>query len=173
MARGTRFGFLLPMGSYGDCARVANKAESLKIDSLWVYDDLHGFPREEVLDPLTTWAAMAQATKSAKLGSCVIAIQRHHPVTLSKALASIDWISGGRAIVGIGAGGFDENYGFPESAKPVGRMVEAIEVMKALWAQDRVDYAGLYYKLKGASLAPKPLQKPHPPIWLGANSPGT
>jgi len=168
-----KFGFLLPMSSYKDCLGAALEAERLGFNSVWVYDDLHGFPSGGVLDSLTAWAAVAQATKKIAIGSCVIAIQRYHPVTLSKALTTIDWVSNGRIVVGIGAGGFVENYGFPALSKPVRRMVEAIEVMKALWTRNGVDYEGLYFKIEGASLVPKPLQKPHPPIWLGANSPRT
>ncbi|MGQ9515464.1 MAG: LLM class flavin-dependent oxidoreductase [Thermoproteota archaeon] len=173
LAGRANFGFLLPMNSYEDCLSAALEAENLDINSLWVYDDLHGFPHEEVLEPLTTWSFIAQATSKVTIGSCVIAIQRHHPVTLSKALVTIDWISKGRIICGIGAGGSEENYSFPPPSKPVKRMSEAIEIMKALWTRDSVDYAGEYYRLSGARLVPKPLQKPHPPIWLGANSPET
>jgi len=173
MARTAKFGFLLPMGSYPRCLKVALKAEDLKLGSLWVYDDLHGFPHEEVLDPFTVWAAIAQATRKITLGSSVIAIQRHHPVTLSKALATIDWVSGGRTICGIGAGGADASYSFTAVPTPVRRMAEAIQVMKSLWTEDSTNYAGTYYKIANARLVPRPLQKPHPPIWLGANHPRT
>jgi len=168
-----KFGFFLPMGSYRDSVKAATIAESLQLDSIWVYDDLHGFPYEEVLEPLTIWAAVAQATKRISLGSGVIAIQRHHPVTLSKALATVDHISGGRIICGIGAGGSDASYGFPAVPMPALRMKEAIEVMKSLWTEERTNYTGTYYEISDARLVPKPLQKPHPPIWLGANNPRT
>jgi len=173
MARRAKFGFLLPMVSYQRCLNAALKAEGLGLDSLWVYDDLHGFPHEDVLDTFTAWAAIAQATRKIALGSSVIAIQRHHPVTLSKAIATIDWISGGRAICGIGAGGADASYGFPDVPTPVRRMSEAIEVMKSLWTGDVTNFAGTYYTVTSARLVPRPLQRPHPPIWLGANHPKT
>jgi len=171
--RMAKFGFLLPMGSYQSCLKVAHKAEGLGLDSLWVYDDLHGFPHEDVMETFTVWAAIAQATRKIALGSSVIAIQRHHPVTLSKALATIDWISGGRTICGIGAGGSDASYGFPAVPTPVHRMAEAIEVMKSLWTEGGTNYTGNYYEIANAKLTPRPLQKPHPPIWLGANHPKT
>jgi len=173
MARMTKFGFLLPMGSYQRCLKVALRAEGLGLDSLWVYDDLHGFPHEEVLEPFTVWAAIAQATRKITLGSSVIAIQRHHPVTMSKALATIDRISGGRIVCGMGAGGAEASYGFPAVPTPVRRMAEAIEVMRSLWTEDSTNYSGTYYKIANARLVPKPIQKPHPPIWLGANHPKT
>jgi len=173
LARKAKFGFLLPMGSHQRCLEVAHKAEGLGLDSLWVYDDLHGFPHEEVLETFTTWAAIAQATRRIALGSSVIAIQRHHPVTLSKALATLDWISGGRVICGIGAGGADASYGFPAVPMPVRRMAESIQVMKSLWTEDVTNYVGANYRIANARLVPKPLQRPHPPIWIGANHPGT
>lgn len=173
MTKKAKFGFLLPMGSYRTCLSAALMAERLQLDSAWIYDDLHGFPHGGSLEPLTAWSMMAQATRRISLGSCVIAIQRHHPVTLSRALSTIDLISGGRTICGIGAGGSEADYGFPAVSQPVRRMVEAIDVMRSLWEGDKTDYAGSYYKIKGAHLTPKPLQRPHPPIWLAANSPRT
>jgi alkanesulfonate monooxygenase len=131
--------------------------------------------RNAPLEAYTTLAAVASWTSRVKLGTEVTPMTMRPPPLLAKMTSTLDVLSNGRFILGAGAGWF------PEEFKSFGliwyrldhrfeAMYESIDVVTRLWTQDVVDYDGLYYKLKQARLFPKPLQKPHPPIWIGGQS---
>jgi alkanesulfonate monooxygenase SsuD/methylene tetrahydromethanopterin reductase-like flavin-dependent oxidoreductase (luciferase family) len=113
-------------------------------------------------------------TKDVRLGTSVTNIQTRHPAILAQTISTLDHISNGRVITGIGSGEAMsiEPFGIPWD-KPVSRMEEAINVMIKLWTEKSVDFDGEFFKLKGAFLDPKPIQKPYPPLWIAANSPRT
>jgi len=114
----------------------------------------------------------AALTSRIHLGNAVFLINLRNPIHLAKSLASLDQLSLGRLIVGVGLGGVTrlyEAYGL-SSERKVGRFLEALTLMKRLWTEDNLDFEGKFWQLKKASLWPRPFQQPHPPIWFGANA---
>ena len=150
-------------------------AEELGYDSIWVYDHFHNVPRpahEAVFECWTTMAAISQRTSRVRLGQMVGCNAYREPSVLAKITASVDVISGGRLDWGIGAGWYEnefKGYGFefPEPKVRIGMLREAVEIVKAMWTEPEVTYEGRYYQLHRAHNDPKPLQQPHPPIWIG------
>jgi F420-dependent oxidoreductase-like protein len=154
---------------------IAVLAEQLGYDSVWVYDHFHNVPRpvnEAVFECWTTIAAISQRTSRVRLGQMVGCNSYRNPSLLAKITSTIDVISGGRLDWGIGAGWYDheyKGYGFDFDAPKVriGKMREAVEIVRSMWTQAHTIYEGRYYNLQGAQCDPKPLQDPHPPIWIG------
>lgn len=148
--------------SFSSIAKIATKIESLGFDSVWVPD--HG------VDPMATLSFIAASTRKIKLGTCVLIPDHRHPVLLAREISALDNLSKGRFILGLGAGEGKEIFGTPLD-KPVARMLETIKILKGLWERSKVTYHGRFWKIKDYSLELKPLQKPHPPIWIGASGP--
>jgi alkanesulfonate monooxygenase SsuD/methylene tetrahydromethanopterin reductase-like flavin-dependent oxidoreductase (luciferase family) len=146
--------------------KFAILAEKVGFDSVWMAD--HAYLQFEAL---TTLSAIAMKTKNLKLGTCVIDLNRRNPATLAQMVSTIDTISRGRFIFGVGSGVWNEAfYGFALN-KPVSRMREGIQIVKKFWTEPTVNYTGSFYKFENASIQSKPFQKPHPPIWIAAFSP--
>jgi alkanesulfonate monooxygenase SsuD/methylene tetrahydromethanopterin reductase-like flavin-dependent oxidoreductase (luciferase family) len=143
-------------------AKVASRVERLGFDSVWIPD--HG------VDPLPTLSFIAANTKKVKLGTCVLIPDHRHPVLLARELSAVDNLSGGRFILGLGAGEEKEVFGTPID-RPVARMLETVKILKELWKHSNVSYRGDFWEIKDYSLDLKPLQKPHPPFWFGASGP--
>src|SRR4051794_17639847 len=121
------------------------------------------------LDPFVTLTAAAAATTSLRLGFGIMLLPQRDPITTAKAIASLDYVSGGRVEVGIGAGWNVpeiENHGTPFD-KRFGVMRERAEAMKAIWTDDEASYRGRYVNFDTIMSWPKPVQKPHPPLWIG------
>lgn len=132
------------------------------------------FPTNELLDAWSTLSYVAAKTNYIKVGTCVTPLPRWLPSQLAKVISTVDILSNGRVIVGLGAGVFPEefiNYSpqgdFDEPEKRVEKFVEGLQVMIQLWSKDKANFNGKYYKLKDAVLLPKPKQKPKPPLWSG------
>lgn len=106
------------------------------------------------------------------MGTCVTDPLRRHPAVTAQLAITLDLISNGRAILGIGAGeAFHLNpYGIAWE-RPISRLEEAVRVIKKLWSEDFADYNGVFFKLKRAVVIKKSVQKPYPPIWIGAMRP--
>lgn len=166
---------------FKEIRQMAIRAEELGFHSIFVSDHLmHPFPVEGVPmhychEAWTLISALAVLTEDIKLGFNVLIPTFRHPSILAKMAATLDEISNGRLIMSIGAGWFKKEYdayGIPwdEHDERIEREKEAILVMKALWTQPIATFVGKYYSIKGAIMEPKPLQKPHPPIWVGGNS---
>lgn len=150
--------------------RYVRRAEELGYASLWTQERLTGSPT--VIDPLSFLSYIAGQTTKARLGVSVVVLPRHNPIHLAKQTASIDAMSGGRLILGVGLGASQDDllqYGISPERR-VRRFLEHVEIVKALWTQDNVTYRGDFYQLNGTNIAPKPAHKPHPPIWAGANA---
>jgi probable F420-dependent oxidoreductase len=148
--------------------RFVRRAEELGYSSLWTQERITGSPT--AIDPVTFLSYIAGQTSIARIGVSVVVLPRHNPIHLAKQMASIDQLSGGRLIVGVGLGGNANDllqYGIPTERR-VSRFVEHIEIMKALWTQTPVRYSGDFYELDNVNIEPKPVQKPHPPLWFGA-----
>ena len=141
--------------------------------SAWVMERVVGTP--PALDPLVLLTYAAANTSSITLGSNIIIPVLRNPVILAKSLSSIDHLSDGRLIVGLAFGGFTQEPYYPAfgvASKTAGsRFEEGVHIMKKLWTEERTTFQGRFWQLNDMEVTPKPLQKPHPPIWFGAHSP--
>ena len=152
--------------------QMAETAERAGYDSVWVGDSITSKPR---LEPLTAMAAIAARTNRVKVGTAVLLNALRHPVHLAHAAATIDNISGGRTVLGLGAGR-SNNRMFVDEHSAVGvpimerasRMEESIRVMRALWTGGPVSNSGEFYPLHDVALEPRPVQ-PSIPLWISSN----
>src|SRR5262245_22142409 len=161
--------------SWAELKEVWQEVETLGFDSLWVND--HMLPSVGPTDAANmegwaTLAAMAALTSRVKIGALVTANTFRHPAVLAKMATTIDHISNGRFILGIGSGYFEQEhkvYGipFPTTSERAKRLEEAIQVIRTLWTQESASFQGTYYQLANAPFNPKPVQKPPPPIMIG------
>lgn len=176
MEEDVRFGIALPFHPWEEILKRAKMAEEVGFDSIWVADHLvgMGLRRLDAMEAYTSLAAVAMVTRKVKLGTSVTNIQTRHPAVLAQTIMTLDHISDGRVIAAVGAGEAMSivPFGIPWD-KPVSRMKEAIEVLLSLWTEDPVNYDGKFFKLRNAFIRPKPVQRPHPPLWIAANSPRT
>ena len=172
--------------------QMAKNAESEGFDSLWVFERLlwpinpqtpyvgtpdGSLPIEYqiMLDPLETLTYVAANTNKIALGTSVIDMLFHNPVILARRFATLDILSEGRSIAGFGIGWSKDEYQasnipFQNRGK---RADEFIQVLKRIWTDDVVEFKGKYYSIPASKIGPKPIQKPHPPVYLGGFSPNT
>ncbi len=154
---------------------IAELIEELGYDSIWLYDHFHNVPRpahEAVFECWMTAAALSQATSRIRIGQMVGCNSYRSPAVLAKMTSTFDVISGGRLDWGIGAGWYENEYKgygfeFPAPKVRIGMLREAVEIVRSMWTEPETTYAGEHYQLQRAHCDPKPLQKPHPPIWIG------
>lgn len=164
-----------PSDKWAKCRDTTLLAEELGYDSIWVYDHFHNVPvptHEAVFECWTTMAALASITSRIRLGQMVSCTSYRSPALTAKITSTIDVISNGRLEWGVGAGWYDGEYRaygyeFPEAKVRIGMLREAVEVVKAMWTGPDAKYDGRYYRIDGAQCDPKPLQEPHPPVWIG------
>ena len=181
-----RFGAFIPQGWRMDLVGVepaqhwttmldvAKKIEAGSYESIWVYDHFHTVPdatQEPTYEAWTLMAALAAATNTARLGQMCTCNSYRPPSYLAKVAASIDSISGGRLEFAIGAGWYEEEYlaygyPFPSGGTRIAQLEEGVEIIKAMWTNDTATYKGEHYQIDGAICRPRPLQAPHPPIWI-------
>ena len=190
-----RLGFNLPnigpAASPDAIVRVAKRAEELGYDSVWVIERLlyPVSPRSKYrvtpdgslpdvykinYDPIETLTFVAAQTSRIRLGTSVLDMPYYNPVMLARRLTTLDILSGGRLHLGLGQGWSQDEYeasGAPMKGTAK-RADEFIELLKAIWTTDPVEYDGEFFKLAKSSIQPKPVQKPHPPISMAAYSPG-
>jgi F420-dependent oxidoreductase-like protein len=166
-----------PIEAQREAWRIADEAG---FDHIWPFDhliSLGGDPTQLIFDGWTILGAVAENTKRARIGLNVTGNLYRHPGLLAKIAVTVDHLSGGRLDMGIGAAWNEpefQMYGmpFPPSAGDRIRMLdEACRVLKALWTEERASFKGRFYQLDGAIAEPKPVQKPHPPIWIGGSGP--
>ncbi|OBJ65739.1 TIGR03619 family F420-dependent LLM class oxidoreductase [Mycobacterium asiaticum] len=186
----------LAVSAYPDIVAVSQRAEGYGFDSVWLCDHfLTISPDDYVRDagitadtsgtdqaapptslPLlecwTALSALARDTTRLRLGTSVLCNSYRHPSVLAKMAATLDVISQGRLDLGMGAGWFQREfdaYGipFPPVRDRVSALAESLEVLKAVWTQPNPTYAGQFYTLDGAICDPPPMQRPHPPLWVG------
>lgn len=186
-----RVGFCLPQHGSGSgpeaLVSVAQRAETLGFDSLWVAERLlwpldpqtpypaspDGRLPEQTkwqLDPLETLTFVAAHTTRARLGSSVINLPFHNPLLLARRFATLDVLSGGRAVVGLGNGWSADEFDAVGVA-PQGRgkrIDEALAILKAVWTDDPIEFEGEFFRIPRSCVEPKPVQKPHPPIYYAA-----
>lgn len=172
--------------------QMAKNAESEGFDSLWVFERLlwpinpktpyvatpdGSLPIEYqiMLDPLETLTYVAANTNKIALGTSVIDMLFHNPVILARRLATLDILSEGRSIAGFGIGWSKDEYqasNIPFQNRG-NRADEFVQVLKRIWTDDVVEFKGKYYSIPASKIGPKPIQKPHPPVYLGGFSPNT
>jgi len=153
--------------------RYIERAEALGFHSLWVQEQAGLKAVAGALEGVSMLSYAAALTRRIRLGSAVFLINLRNPIQLAKSLASLDQLSQGRLIVGVGLGGVTrlyEAYGLSPEHR-VSRFVEALTLMKKLWTEENFTFEGKFWQIEKASLLPRPFQKPHPPVWFGANSP--
>lgn len=154
--------------------KLAREAELAGLDSLWVGDSLTAKPR---LEPLTTLAALAIHTEHVKLGTAVLLAALRHPVLLAQMAATVDVLSGGRLVLGIGAGGaFTDSQrdewnaaGVPSQTRGH-RITEITEICQQLWNKDGVSFSGRHFNLENVTIQPKPIQENGVPVLLACHA---
>ena len=147
------------------------RAEALGIQSAWVVEQILGSIRS--LEPVALLTYAAACTERLRLGSAVLLTALRSPVHLAKSLATLDHLSGGRLTVGVGLGGNPRIYpafGL-HATRRAARFAEGLQLMKRLWTEERFTFEGEFFKLQNATMQPKPLQQPHPPLWFGGHHP--
>jgi probable F420-dependent oxidoreductase len=191
-----RIGFVLPQvgaaASPQTIVHVAQRAEALGYDSVWVTERLlyplkpqtpypstpDGSlpePYQIVFDPLATLTFVAAQTKRIAVGTSVLDMPFYNPVMLARSLTALDVFSGGRLRVGLGQGWSKDEYD-AAGVVPRGlgkRADEFIQVLKTIWTTDPVEFHGRYFQIPRSIIQPKPVQKPHPPLYLAAFSPAS
>jgi F420-dependent oxidoreductase-like protein len=161
--------------SWAELRETWQEVETLGFDTLWVNDHLLpsvGPPDAANLEGWTMLGAMAALTTNVRIGVMVASNTFRHPAILAKMATTVDHISGGRLILGIGSGYFVQEhqvYGIPlyTHTRRARQLEEALQVIRELWSEENASFTGTYYQLANAPFAPKPLQKPHPPIMVG------
>ncbi len=177
------FGICIPnhwgLEDVHDVFKVATRAEELGFDSVWVSEHVFNvsYVHERIgarpyYEPLTVLTYVAAITSRVGLGTSVLVLPYHNPIRLAKIAATLDVISGGRLILGVGVGVIEEELdamGSPFSER--GSISdESIAVMKALWTEEEPSHRGKYHRFSGMGFAPKPRQKPHIPLLIGGAS---
>lgn len=189
-----KIGFVLPqigpLGSPENLVAAAQRAEALGYDSLWVTERLlfpvkpqNPYPATPdgslpelyklSLDPLATLMFVAAHTHKVGLGTSVLDMPYYNPVMLARAVTTLDVLSGGRALLGLGLGwSIDEYQATNSVTKDKGAYAEEfIQVLKAVWTTDPVEFHGRFFQLPKSYIGPKPVQRPHPPIYMAAYAP--
>ncbi len=145
------------------------RVEELGYDSAWAQEGVFGASPQ--LAPLEAMTYAAACTRRIRLGCVVFVSTLHSPVHLAKSLSTLDQMSRGRLDIGIGTGGKARPFaafGISQD-RYVARFTEGLALMKALWTEPRATFDGEFWQLRDAAMEPKPFQKPHPPVWFGAN----
>jgi probable F420-dependent oxidoreductase len=177
MANHTPCGIELPQAFFdgpvdmGHIRGFATKAETLGYDSLWLQERIIG--EFIMLEPVTLLSYVAAITSKVKLGTSVILLPLRNPIQLAKAYSTLDCMSGGRAVMGVGLGGghlgsHEEVFGYTREGR-VTRFTEAVQIMKLLWTEPMASFQGRYWSFKDISMEPKPVQKPHLPVIFGGH----
>ena len=171
-------------------AKVAQRAEALGYRGLWTFqrllyaleprDQYYGAPGaqwpapfQSVMDPLAVLAFVAAHTRTIRLGVSVLIMPLYQPVVLAKQLATLDVLSNGRLDVGVGLGWSRDEYEAAGAswARRGARADEFMRCLKAVWTEDPVEFAGEFYRVPRSRVAPRPVQRPHPPLLVGGYHP--
>ena len=164
-----------PAQRYQDTIAQVQLADELGFDAAWLAE-LHFNSRFSIMpSPLMVGSAIAQTTSRIRIGTAVHLVPLHQPIRLAEEAAALDVLSNGRSIFGIGRGAIPthfEGYGVDqEEARE--RFLEGLEMVLGMWTQDDYSYGGKYHQIEGITLSPKPVQQPHPPVYIASNSADT
>jgi probable F420-dependent oxidoreductase len=151
--------------------KFASGAETLGYDSLWLQERVIG--DFVMLEPVTLLSYVAAITTRLRLGTSVILLPLRNPIQLAKAYSTLDCMSAGRAVLGVGLGGghlgsHEDVFGYTREGR-VTRFTEAVQIIKLLWSEPKASFQGRYWSFKDVSMEPKPAQKPHLPIIFGGH----
>ena len=180
-----------PMASPEALRSLAQRAEDLDFDSVWVSDhvilprQVESFypyspdgvptfrPDQDYYDPIATLNFLAGCTQKLRLGTHVLIIPYRNPVVTAKMLSTLDVLSEGRLVLGVGVGWMEEEFqalGLDTYSQRGAVTNEFLRLFKELWTKDEPEFQGEFYQISGAGFMPKPVQKPHPPIWIGGHT---
>ena len=177
-----KFGVMLPhyrqVASAEGIIRVAQEAESMGFDSVWVSEHT-AVPDQDVerfglgyFDPFTVLGYAAAVTKQITLGTSIIIMPFRNPLHMAQVAATVDQLSNGRLILGVGVGSAEQEYralGAPWEER--GSVAdEVIQVLQHVWTADRPNFDGNHFNFSGINSFPQPVQRPHPPFWIGGGS---
>lgn len=157
-------------------AEFARRVETLGYDSVWATEGLVN--QAPALDPIITMAELAHGSERIDVGSCVILSPLRNPAVLAKEIATLDFLSAGRIVLGLAVGGSslsnpaDYSVTGIDPRERAARCDEGIEIMKKLWTGERISHRGKFYRFDDIYMHPRPVQKPHPRIWVGGNADG-
>lgn len=178
MKFGLQLPHLGPLASGSGTVRLARRAEALGFDSVWTGDHII-YPSQyverfgsEFYEALTTLAWVAASTSRVTVGTAVIVLPYRNPLILAKELATIDVLSGGRLIVGVGTGWLAEEFaalGVPFTERGAATD-ESLRIIRCLWTEERPRFSGRFFQFPEMLAAPRPLQRPTPPIWVGGTT---
>ncbi len=161
-----------PVQRYRDTLDQAIHAETLGFESVWPVEQ-HFNPELSILpSPLLLLSALAERTRTLRLGIAIILLPLSHPIRVAEEVATLDVLSNGRVEFGIGRGSLPNHFsGFGvDQAESRERMLEALAMIRQAWTQDRVSFQGQFFQVENISVVPQPVQQPHPPIRVAANS---
>jgi F420-dependent oxidoreductase-like protein len=185
-----KFGVLVPQGwrmdlvgitdpveAYETMTRVAQEAEALGFDSIWLFDHFHTVPlptQEPTFECWTSTAALARDTKRVRIGQMVTCNGYRNPALLAKMASTVDTLSHGRLDFGIGAGWHEREfraygYDFPDGPTRLRQLRDAVQIIKAMWSEEEAVFEGKYHQVHGAINQPKGVQKPHIPLLIGGS----
>jgi probable F420-dependent oxidoreductase len=157
-----------PLTKPENVVKFAKQCEAMGCHSMWTIDRI----AYDNLEPLTLLAAAAGATQNIRLGTSVLLGNLRHPSHLAKIVATLDFISNGRITLGLGFGSRESDYTAVEIPfdHRGSRAVEQVELMKRLWTEDHVTHKGKFFNVQNLTIGPRPVQKPHPPLWTGGSA---
>lgn len=181
-----KFGAFVPQGWRMDLVGVptdeqwptmlsaAKKIESLGYDTAWVYDHFHTVPKptqEATHECWTLMSALAATTETIRLGQMCTCNSYRLPSYMAKVATTVDVISGGRVEFAIGAGWYEHEYlaygyEYPRDGVRIAQLDEAVQIIKKMWTEDEAHFEGEHFSVRGAINQPKPIQRPHPPLWI-------
>jgi probable F420-dependent oxidoreductase len=164
-----RISLFHPSGSFEEVVEAAACAEALGFEGCF-FGEHHGSPGMERPQLLVLLAALAARTRTIRLGTSILLSPLYHPVQLAESAAMVDVISNGRLVLGLGLGYQPQDFahfGVPFRER-VSRFEEGVEIVRRAWTEERFSYAGKRYPLADVAVYPRPVQRPHPPIWLAA-----
>lgn len=156
---------------FEEIAREAREAEKAGFDGIFLTEH-HQQPSGYLSSPLTVLAWLASITQKANLGTSILLLPLYHPVRVAEDTAIIDRVSSGRVILGVGMGWAKvdfEAFGIPVKERGA-RMNESLQILLKAWTKDGFDFEGRHFSLQNLSIHPRPIQKPHPPLWVGGSS---
>lgn len=167
-----------PNWTVNSFVELAKEAEKAGWDGFFIWDHIFSgdMPDANVVDPFITLAAIASQTKKIRIGTTVTPLSRRHPWKVARETASLDHLSNGRFILGVGLGGDSKNefaaFGLESDDKIRAEMLdESLDILQGLWSGEKFAYYGKHYQIKETQFLPTPVQKPTIPIWVGGNWP--
>ena len=166
-----------PVTQYEAMTTVAQTAEQAGYNFIWVYDHFHTVPTPEIETCFEAWtitAGLARDTSRIKLGQMVTCNGYRNPAHLAKIASTVDVLSHGRLLCGLGAGWYEHEwraygYGFPQTPDRMRAYREAVQIVLKMWTEEKASFKGKYYTIDRAINEPKGVQKPHIPLWLGGS----